>query len=351
MSRPGAAPGRAGGAGRRRAGASGRGVGWTVAAIAVVVGGAAAMRLAGGRRGGGGPLPIGGGGACQALPRFAATLGVGPRAMFGTSAKGVKGLAVVDPDAAAAGRAPVYQHPTWDDAGYLGPFVYDRKGDIYVAPVPLVSLEDNPPALQNRVYRVDSASQALALFVDLPAAAPPSGANPFGVIGLAYDCDGERLYAASVAGSGPDAQRGRIYAVDLATKHVEIVRDGLDAFGVAVFNGVHGKRLYYGLAREPELYSIALDAAGAAVGEPRRELSLADAPGGTRDKIRRIRLSDGPTMALHAYDFGYSLQVASERAERVFEYSYDASADAWRFSREVGGAASPAASSAATRAP
>ncbi|MFN8424002.1 MAG: hypothetical protein U0470_11715 [Anaerolineae bacterium] len=58
--------------------------------------------------------------------------------------------------------------------------------------MPLVSLEDNPPALQNRVYRVDSASQALALFVDLPAAAPPSGANPFGVIGLACSCDGER---------------------------------------------------------------------------------------------------------------------------------------------------------------
>lgn len=310
---------------------------WLAAALAV---GLAAVVW----RQGGAPASdgaIGGVTGCQALPQFAATLGVGPRAMFGTSLQGVKGLAVLDTDAAAAGRNPVYQHPSWDDAGYLGPFVYDRRGDIYAAPVPLVSLADNPPAEQNRIVVIDSASQALTTFVTLPAAQPPSGANPFGVIGLAYDCDTDRLYASSVAGSTAAAEHGRLYRIDLPSGAATPVLEGLDPFGVAVFNGRDGKRLYYGLARQPELHSVALDAAGAAVGAPRRELSLAELPAPTSDKVRRIRFGPGPTMTLHAYDFTYSLQVASERIERVLRFDYDAATDRWTYRGDAGGEAGP----------
>ncbi len=324
----------------RRAGrpaVRGGAVGWLAAALAVGL--AAAVWRQGAAPGGGGP--IGGVTACQVLPQFAAALGVGPRAMFGTSLQGVKGLAVLDPDAAGAGRSPVYQHPSWDDAGYLGPFVYDRRGDIYAAPVPLVSLADNPPAEQNRIVVIDSADQALTTFVELPSAQPPSGANPFGVIGLAYDCDGDRLYASSVAGSDAATERGRLWRIELPSGTATPVLDGLDPFGVALFRGRDGLRLYYGLARQPELYSLALDAAGAAVGAPRRELSLAELPAPTTDKIRRIRFGDGPTMALHAYDFGYSLQVASERVERVLLFDYDAAADRWTFRGDASEAAGP----------
>ena len=315
--------------------------GWTVATIALVGVAVAARLWRGGVPAGGGRGTIGGGSTCQALPRFAATLGVGPRAMFGTSVQGVKGLAVVDPDAQAAGRSAVYQHPSWDDGGYLGPFVYDRQGDIYAAPVPLVSLEENPPALQNKVYRIDSSSQAMTEFAALPAAKPPSGANPFGVIGLAYDCDGERLYAASVAGSTAGEESGRIFSIELSDGSAQIVLEGFDPFGVGVFNGSGGKRLYYGLARQPDLLSVALDDAGRAVGEPRRELSLASLPGGTTDKIRRIRFAAGPTMTLHAYDFGYTLQVASQRQERQFVFGYDAEADRWTFRPSADGGLTP----------
>lgn len=340
--------------------------GWTLATIALL-GVAVAVKVWGGGSApsggadygagggaGGGAGAIGGAAACQALPQFAATLGVGPRAMFGTSVQGVKGLAVVDPDAQAAGRSAVYQHESWDDGGYLGPFVYDRRGDIYAAPVPLVSLEENPPALQNKVYRIDSVSQAMAEFVDLPAAAPPTGANPFGVIGLAYDCDGERLYAASVAGSTAREENGRIFRIALSDGEAETILEGFDPFGVGVFNGSAGKRLYYGLARRPELFSVALDEAGDAVGEPRRELSLASVPNGTADKIRRIRFTAGPTMTLHAYDFGYTLQVASQRQERQFVFGYDAARDRWTFRHEVqlgGPAVEPTAAGAGSAAP
>jgi hypothetical protein len=271
---------------------------------------------------------IGPGGACQGTPHFVASLGTGPRAMIGTSVPGVKGLAVFDPDK-PRDQGGIFQHPSWDDAGALGPYAYDADGNLYVAPAPLDNVQDNPVALQNRLYKVDTDSMEMTQLVDLPPGQPPSGANPFGVIGLAYDCASRQLFAASVAGSTAGQEAGRIFRVDPATQAATVLQDGVDAFGLATFNGAQGKRLYYGLARQPELYSVALDEQGAFADSPRRELSLADLADGTSDKVRRIRFPAGNRMTLHAYDFTYSLQVASEREERLFQYAYDAATDAW----------------------
>lgn len=333
--RPAAPPPGAGAKTRRARGA--------VMGLAAAIGlaGLAAWLFAGGPSGSGsgaleGDRPLGGVTGCQARPPFTAAMGLGPRAALGTSVEGVKGLAVIDPDK-PLDAGGVFQHPSWDDAGYLGPFVYDRDGNVYVAPVPLVSLEENPPAMQNRVYRVDGHSMAMAELVDLPAEQPPSGANPFGVIGLAYDCDTHSLYAASVAGSTASTEAGRIHRIDLTSGAVASHLDGADPFGLAAFNGTHGKRLYYGLARRPDIYSVALDAAGDFVGELRHELSLADLPDGTHDKARRIRIGPGPApeMTIQTFDFTYSLKVASERRERVFVFAYDPGPDAWSFQSEL----------------
>ena len=208
------------------------------------------------------------------------------------------------------GPGSLYQHETWDDAGFLGPFITDRQGNIYTAPVPLVSLVDNPPEQQNRIYRVDTDSQVMSLFSELPPALPFSGANPFGVVGLAYDCETDSLYATSLAGSTAGQEVGRIFHVDLKTKQVLAQLEGVDAMGVAAFNSVDGKRLYYAPARHAaEVRSIALDAQGNFVGEPRREFSFANKATGGRRTIRRIRFNTPGEMTLHTMDFNYSLQV------------------------------------------
>lgn len=269
---------------------------------------------------------------CRAGPRFQSALGLGPRAALVTALTDVKGLAVLDPDG-NEGRGRVYQHATWDDAGFLGPFITDRHGHIYTAPVPLVSLVDNPPEQQNRIYRVDSDTQQMALYVELPWAQPPSGANPFGVVGLAYDCETESLYASSLAGSTAREEVGRLFRVDLTTGQVAAHYDGVDAMGVAVFNGADGKRLYYGLARRPEVWSVGLDAAGNFVGEPRLEFSYAQHVAGGRRTARRIRFQGGDTMVLNLMDFNYTLQVAGQRREDLLFYRYDPAAARWEFVR------------------
>lgn len=274
--------------------------------------------------------PIGAVDGCRAGPRFQAALGLGAQAALATTFTNAKGLAIFDP-AGNNGQGSLYQHATWDDAGFLGPFITDRNGHIYVAPAPLVSVLENPPELQNRIYRVDSDSQEMALFLELPWAQPPGGANPFGVVGLAYDCETESLYATSLAGSTASQELGRIFRIDLKTGQVTSQLDGVDAMGISAFNGAAGKRLYYGLARAPEVYSVALDAQGDFAGEPRPEFSFAGDTVSSRRTARRIRFNGPDVMRLNLMDFNFSLQVASARQEDVLTYGYDSATDSWNF--------------------
>lgn len=293
---------------------------------------ALAWALLGGRAPSAGPDAgaIGGVDACRKGPRFQHALALGPRAALGTSLTDVTGLALLDPDGGGE-RGTVYQHETWDDAGFLGPFVTDRHGNVFVAPVPLVSLVENPPEKQNRIYRVDTDSQVMRLFADLPPAAPPSGGSPFGVVGLAYDCDTDSLYASSLAGSTAAREAGRLFRVPLSDARAATHVDGVDAVGVAVFRGRGGKRLYYGLARAPEVHSMALTDDGAFSGAARTELSFSDRVAGGRRTVRKIRFTAGPEVVLHVIDFNYSLQVASVRLEDVLTYRYDPVTDGWDF--------------------
>lgn len=274
------------------------------------------------------PRVLSGADICRAGPRFTTALGFSQQASIGTSFQGVKGLAIIDP-AGNDGQGSLYQHPTWDDAGYLGPWTYDRFGNVYTGPAPLVSLVENPPELQNKIYKVDTDSQIMAEFVDLPAAQPPSGANPFGVVGLAYDCDTQLLYASSLAGSTAGQEVGRIFRIDLGSGQVLDSLDGVDTMGLGVYNGAQGKRLYYGLTRQPEVWSIALDDAGQFVGETRFEFSLAGLPTQGRQTVRRLRFDGGTGATLYLVDFNYTLQVASERQETILQFSYDPFTDTW----------------------
>lgn len=198
---------------------------------------------------------------CRQLPVFTGQLELTDSAFFGTNVAGHTGLAIADPAANS-----VLQDDTWDDAGNLGPYVLDGLGNVWTAPVPLTSLELNPPEQQNTIYRVDTNTAKMVKYVELLPARPPSEFNPFGIVGLAYDCETNSLYAASLMGSTPTEEVGRVFRVDLDENTATIVLEGVDVMGVGVADTTEGKRLYYGLARSGEVRSLPLDANGDTAG-------------------------------------------------------------------------------------
>jgi hypothetical protein len=261
---------------------------------------------------------------CRALPKFRDTLGFGQQAAMSTLERGVMGAVMVEPAANSQVRA--YQHPTWKSAGYLGHVVFDRKGDVYTFPAPYVSLIDNPPEKQNMIYRIDGVTAVMTPFLTLPSAAPTSDQNPFGVMGLVYDCDTNSLYASSVAGSARDAEVGRIYRIDMNTGKIASTFDNLDVFGMGIYMGATGKRLYFGSARTAEVYSVAVNEDGDLVGDTKLELSIPD----QNYKARRIIFDRNGGMQVRGYPFDFTLVVTSERNEKIFNYALDAASGKWK---------------------
>ncbi len=277
------------------------------------------------RRGVSSSTDIGSVTACQGFPAFINQLGTGPQATIGTTIQGVIGLGIVDPSLPNG----IYQDPTWDDAGYLGPFIYDNLGNIFTAGVPYVSLDENPPEEQNRIYQVDAQTGIMTLYIDLPAARPPDEFNPFGVLGLAYDCETNSLYVTSVSGSTVAEEAGRIFQIDLGTGAVVDQFEGIDVMGIGVFKGSTGKRLYFGPARSNVVKSIALNSQGNFTGEPRREFSLADLGVVSSDNIRRIIFPNNNEMQMKGVEFNYNPVVASGAVQTTYQLKYDAQTDSW----------------------
>lgn len=262
---------------------------------------------------------------CKRSPKFRDTEGFSTRSVLSTIERGVKGASMVEIDANGQ-TVRSYQHPSWDDAGYLGHVVLDRGGNVYTFPAPYVSLIENQPELQNIIYHIDSTTAEMTRFYTLTAAAPPSEANPFGIMGLAYDCDTESLYAASVAGSTRDQTLGQIIRLDLATKEVRFRYEGVDAFGLGLYIGPTGKRLYYGLTRAPEIYSIGVDEAGDLQDDVKLEITLPDAT----MKARRLIFTTDGTLQVRSRPFDFNLIVTSDRPEVLYNYRLDPTTQTWQ---------------------
>ncbi len=271
---------------------------------------------------------------CRTMPPFIAKTGLGKQVAIDTQQRGFMGVRLLEPQ---TGRA--VQHPSWDDAGHVGAFARDKQGNIYVAPAPDVSLTENPPALQNRIYRIDAQTGIMALWLELPAVAPPSASNTFGVMGLFYDCDTDSLYASSVAGSTATQVNGRIYRIAVASKQIASQLEQTDALGIGVFNGVNTKRLYLGSARSSDVYSVAVDANGNFTDEVRHEFALATLPDGNSTSVRKFdfaRDAQGQyLLQAKETEFGFRLMAENNLHKRVYRFTYQPAEDHWQFLESV----------------
>lgn len=261
---------------------------------------------------------------CHATPQFIHALNF-ERPVIDTTQEFAVGVLVRD----LAGDSGQYQHDTWDDAGKVGPFAIDWLGNIFVAPAPVISLEFNPVAEQNKIFKVDTRTGEMTEFASLPWPLPPGSGNPYGVVGLAYDCDTGSLYAASVAGSTPQEEVGVIYQINPDNGVILSRLENVDALGLGIFRASQGRRLYYGAGRTPAVYSVGLDGDGRFRGQPRLEFSLAAQAGGSTDKAQRIQFTADNTMIVKAIEFNYSLQPTSHVQKDVYTFQYQPADDTW----------------------
>jgi hypothetical protein len=260
---------------------------------------------------------------CRSSPQFVAALADAPNLALATDGREM-GLVL----RAADGSGTAYQHPSWDDAGYLGPIAYDREGNVYAAPTPRLSLADNPLAGAGTIWRADTNSGELRPFVSLPGAA--NERNPFGVLGLFYACDLDTLYAGSVLGSTPTQQHGGVAAIHLPDGAQTPLLAGTDVMGVLLVRQGAGYTLYAGLARQPEVLALPLDAQGRPSGSPTTLLDLTEARATPQERARKLRLV-GDQLVVELVPFNFSLQANASDVPQVRRatWAWDAAAGRW----------------------
>jgi len=277
---------------------------------------------------------------CPAMPAFIARLGFEGNAALSTSDLRKKGLVLIQaPERPGMPMPEPYQDPTWEEAGALGPITRDKAGNVYSVPTPRIDVWDNPLERQSRILVVDGQTAKLRELMPLPFARPPSGANPFAAMGLAYDCAQHALYVTTVTGSTRDEELGRVYRIDLGTSPPTITAtlDGVDAIGVAVWDGPDGKQLLLGRARVPEIHAVQLDAAGNFASKPVRVASLADWDAVRDERARRIEVLPNRDVVVRSTPFRFNLAHPRDNTHNSYLVRFDVEGREWRVIETIRG--------------
>ncbi len=266
---------------------------------------------------------------CRKVPQFIKRLNMRQPAIDSKQQDHNGGLLIRD-----MSNNSTWQDKSWTQSGYLAAFERDNKGNMYVAPLPYVSLILNPPEKQNQIYKIDTQSAKMNLFLKMPSTEVPNNKNPFGTMGLFYDCDTNSLYVTSVAGSLPKQEKGVIYQIDLTTNQVVSQLNNVDAIGVGVFNTLKGKKLYFGSARKPHIYSVYLDEKGHFVGKKNYELSLSEIQGGNTTVAKKFvfrRNNNKFIMTVKETEFGFRLLAENNPNKKKYHFEYNIADDKWTF--------------------
>lgn len=267
---------------------------------------------------------------CHQEPAFVKTLGFDPLwTGFSTSEKKAVGISLIAFEKNAGESAPtplsakaaVYQHPSWKQAGYLSTITLDQKGNVYAIPAPLISMLYNKPEKLNTIYQIDAKTGEMGEWISLPFYGKPGVNNPYGLLGIAYDCLQQTMAVASVAGSDRYNERGVIYLIDVQTKKIIDTISNTDAMGLAFALDEKGsKRLYFGKTRSGELHSVQVATNRKWIRKTKRkELTLEGYGPRGDDKARKIKFN-GNQMVVSGTAFNYNLQASSEKPETVYTF-------------------------------
>jgi len=173
----------------------------------------------------------------------------------------------------------------------------------------------------NTIYKIDANNGEMTEWINLPFAAKPSSQNPYGLLGINYDCQDHFLAASTVAGSNRYNEQGVIYLIDARTKKSTDSLTNFDAMGLGFgIDESRKKRLYYGSVRTGNIYSVVVNAKGKMEKKTiRKELSLEGYGPRGDDKARKIKFS-GNQLLVSGTAFNYNLQAASEKPETLYTF-------------------------------
>jgi len=258
---------------------------------------------------------------CAVPPKFLREKGVSQPVLIDLSQKKYTGVALL------YGRnfSQVYHPVQWERFGHLGTYAADDQGNLFLVPMPFISIRPTTFALQKNIYKIDTTTGKLSIFMRLDDVYP-SANNPYGINSIVYDCDDKTLWVSAIDESDYTHQKGVIYHIDPQDRSVIGKIEGVDALSLALIHTDTGKYLLVGSARENALYRYRLSSTSEAQG-PFVVLQIPAA----EERIRKIRIVGKSTLELQTIPFSYALIARSvDKDRRIYRAAWDSFSKTWK---------------------
>jgi len=270
---------------------------------------------------------------CAAIPSFTNKFGFDTKfTALSTDETSVRGLCLIDVRQKYSRSNPPFQHESWDDYGNLSTILRDPNGNCYVFGAPSVNVLYNDPLKQNTLLRVDKDSGIMAPWMEFNAGPKNTSLNPFGLLGIAYDCKTFTMYASSVYHSDRKNEKGIIYHFNPESKKILGQLADIDAIGLQVFEIGTERILLIGKARTSDVYSIKLAPDGGFVGKPKLAFTIEGLGPRGDDKVRKFHI-DAKTGDLLVFgtEFYFNLIAPSQDQASTYRFRYDNAKKKWAF--------------------
>ena len=262
---------------------------------------------------------------CARHPNFLAKLRVPQPIAIDLSQQRYKGLAFLY----GRGLHQAVHLKTWEVFDYFSTYALDPKGNMYLSPMPFVSINPKTFKFQKNIYFLDTNSGNLSVWMSLDEVkASPN--NPFGVIAVVYDCDDSTLWVSAIDESSYDKSRGVIYHIDIASKKVLQSVKGVDALSLTLLKSSKGKFLLMGDARKSQLLAMEIRE-GRALDNPIKLLKLPN----TLEHIRKIKVRGENLLELQTIPFSYTLiaQTSGEDDRKYYRAVWQSSIGFWKIGK------------------
>lgn len=259
--------------------------------------------------------------SCARHPNFLQKLKIPQPIAIDLSQQNHKGLAFLY----GRGLKEALHLKTWEKFDHFSTYALDSKGNMYLSPMPFISIKKNTFAFQRNIYTLDTDSGNLSVWMRLDEVKSGKN-NPYGIISLVYDCDDHTLWVSAIDESHYAQQKGVIYQIDIQSKKVVQRLEGIDALSLQLIKTTYGKYLLYGSARESGLFALKLESNIMAKPTKLFELPVAN------QYIRKIRIRANNGLELQTIPFAYSLVAeTSSKVRNTYEVIWDSKIERWVF--------------------
>jgi len=217
----------------------------------------------------------------------------------------------------------VYHPKAWESFEYLSDYIVDKSGNLYIVPMPFISISSNTFNFLQNLYRVDTNTGELSIFMHFNDI-KPSSTNPFGLNAITYDCDDDTLWVSAIDESDYVTQRGVIYHINPKNKKILSKFEGWDALALTIFKMKKDKFLFLGSAKDNGFYMAKINKNN--IGKP---IKLFEIPN-PQEHIQKIIIHENNEIEIKTIPFSYTLIAeSSDKDGNYYKAIYKNTTNKW----------------------